>query len=388
MPNKALLALLLLPEAALGLGPQAAERIETGLKNLYDLNYEQSRASFREIIALEPDNPFGYLAESGALWWQSFQEYGLFKDTPTLEGLFEADVEAALAKAEPLTDSEDKSVKADAHFVMGMALGTRGQWHMMRGQWLKAYFDGKKALKHLKKCLKSDPEYYDAYLGLGVYDYQVDHFRGLLKLGFLFGVRGDEDRGLERMRLAMDRGRYGSRQAAQFLCSIYITDRGDYAQALQITRKLLESFPDSLYFQFLEAMLLYKTGDLEGSLQAGGAILKKAQADPRQFNRKLLSLACGMTGDRCLSPEVLRDSVNWFDQALAIKRGDAWLALNHLYRGYAHAGLGQDQEARRDFLWVLTHPDFSDAHSRAKECLKKNCDAAEVLSYLRALSRS
>src|SRR5258708_5579202 len=170
-----LAAALLASPGGAALSPNAELSLDRGLHDLYSLDYVEARADFRKLIEQEPDNPFGYLFESGAIWWQSSQEYGLFKDTPTLQGLFEQDVEFAIKKADPLTDSKDKGLKADGHFVEGMALGTRGQWSLMRGHYMKAFFDAKKAIKHLKKVPKIDSSYRDVDLGLGVFDYQAAH---------------------------------------------------------------------------------------------------------------------------------------------------------------------------------------------------------------------
>ncbi len=60
----------------------------------------------------------------------------------------------------------DPQRRLDGYFVSGMALGTLGQWRLMRRHMLDAYFIGKKAVKQLKRCLKLDPDYADAGAGL------------------------------------------------------------------------------------------------------------------------------------------------------------------------------------------------------------------------------
>lgn len=372
------------------LSPNGERLLDEGLNHLYNLDYKRSRSSFRRLIELEPDNPFGYLFESGAIWWQSSQEYSLFKDTPTLQGLFEQDIEAALRKAKLLMDSPSKADRADAYFVSGMALGTRGQWGLLRGHWMDAYFDGKKAIKHLKKCLKIDPQYIDAYLGLGVFDYQAARLPAIIQYTPLLGVRGDEERGLERIRLAMEQGRYASRQAAQLLSSIYIADKRDYAQAGPLILRLRADFPQSPYFQFLDAFLLHQMGDLEGSLELARDLFERNRTDPKSFNRKLLSLFCGLTGERCLSQETLEKSLFWIDSALKAaqwKKPGLWSNFLRLYRGQALDILGKREEAVQEYKRVLSGPDFSDLHGRAKQCLDDACTRQSVLEHLRALSR-
>lgn len=372
------------------LSPDGEKLLDEGLNHLYNLDYERSRSSFRRLIEVEPDNPFGYLFESGAIWWQSSQEYSLFKDTPTLQGLFEQDIEAALRKAKLLMDSPSKADRADAYFVSGMALGTRGQWGLLRGHWMDAYFDGKKAIKHLKKCLKIDSEYVDAYLGLGVFDYQAARLPGIIQYTPLLGVRGDEERGLERIRLAMEKGRYASRQAAQLLSSIYIADKRDYTQAGPLILRLRADFPQSPYFQFLDAFLRDRAGDRDASLMLARDLFETSKTDPKVFNRKLLSLICGLKAQQCLDQETLEESIVWLDYALEpSRRGKPgpWSSFLRLYRGQALDILGKREQAVQEYQRVLSVPDFSDFHSRARQCLTQPCLLQSVLEHLRALSR-
>src|SRR3989338_5275397 len=114
-----LLVLTVMPSYdALSLEPE--KYLKEGLVQLYNLEYAQARASFRKVVEVEPDNPFGYLFEAGAIWWQAANEYSLFQDTPTFQRLFQQDIEAAIRKADPLTDSRQKEIRADGHFIMGM----------------------------------------------------------------------------------------------------------------------------------------------------------------------------------------------------------------------------------------------------------------------------
>jgi tetratricopeptide (TPR) repeat protein len=327
-------------------------------------------------------------------------EYGLFKDTPTLQGQFEKDMELALKYVDPLEASKDPQISADGHFAEGMAEGTKGQWQIMRGHWVGAYWTGKRAMKHLNKALKIDPNYYDADLGAGAFYYQASHFGKFLKVvAAVGGIHGDEKKGLEMMELAASRGRYGARQAAQLLSTIYITDRRDFAKALPHIQRLRSDFPESPYFEFIEAMLQFKLGHLDESLVMGREIFDRSLSNPIALNRKLLGLTCGLTGDQCLAKADVEQGRVWFTHAIelasdpkpgkTVKVTEAdrqWLSVLHLYRGYASSILDKKDEADRDYRWVLDHPDFSDDHARAQECMGGKCDAKSVIAYLRAMS--
>jgi tetratricopeptide (TPR) repeat protein len=370
--------------------PAAQAQLDEGLNALYSLDYAKSRLASRKLIEIEPDNPFGYLFEAGAIWWQASQEYGLFKDTPTLQGLFEQDIEAGVRKSEAYIDSKDKQLRADGHFVAGMTLGVRGQWNLMKGKWMDAYFDGKKSMKHLKKVVKLDEDYEDVYLGLGVFDYQAAHMTGIAKLGILFGVRGDEKRGLERIQRAVDRATFARRQAAQMLSSIYLIDMHDDARALTVIQQLRRDFPGSPYFVFLEAMLRQRLGDWDGSLTLGRELHKMVAADPKAFRHKWLTLACGLSGADCLDKKDMERTLVWLDHALdatAKEKPDGFKTLLRLLRGQALDVLGRRDEAVKEYQKAEFLPALGDSREIARACLAQPCDRAAVLKRLRAWSK-
>ena len=373
------------------LSPAAEVQLDEGLKRLYSLDYVRSRTAFRKLVELEPDNPFGYLFEAGGIWWESSQEFGLFKDTPTLQGLFEQDVEAAQRKANAYMDSKDPQTRADGYFASGMALGTLGQWRLMKGHWMEAYFAGKKAMKHLKKCVKLDPTYYDADLGLGVFDYQAAHLSGIAKLGILLGMHGDEKRGLAEIQLAIDKARYANRQAAEFLLSIYLVDLHDYARALPMVVKLRADFPESPYYLFLEAMLRDRLGGRGASLALARQFYDRIAADPAAFRSKWLTLVCGLSGPSCLDKNDSSKALAWFDHAIgtALKGApDGMKVLLHLFRGQLLDVLGRRDEAVAEYGRVEALPDFDSSRERASKCLSAPCGRDEVLGHLRALSKT
>ncbi|OGS41762.1 MAG: hypothetical protein A2506_07440 [Elusimicrobia bacterium RIFOXYD12_FULL_66_9] len=390
-----LLAVFLCAAPSRAAGPQLSQvaeaQLSEGLLRLYSLDYVRSREAFRKIIESEPDNPFGYLFEAGGIWWQASQEYGLFKSTPALQGVFERDVEDALRTADAYIDSKDPRQKASGYFVSGMALGTRGQWSLMRGHYLDAYFDGRKAVKHLKKCLKIDESFSEAYLGLGVFDYQAAHLSGVAKLGILFGMKGDEKRGLERIQTAAEKSRYASAQAAGFLVSIYIIDMHDLSRALPVVQRMRRDFPSSPYYLFLELLLRHRLGDWDGSLRLGQEFYKAAEGDPAAMRPKWLTLICGLSGPDCLDPQDMERALEWIDHALdstAKEPPSGFASLLRTFRGHILGVLGRRAQAEKEYRLALALPDFDDLHAQARACLGHPCGRADLLQYLKEMSRT
>jgi len=388
----ALLVSFLARPAAAGprLSPAAEVQLDEGLHRLYSLDYVRSRAAFRKLIELEPDNPFGYLFEAGGIWWESSQEFGLFKDTPTLQGLFEQDIDAALRKSDAYIDSKDPQTKADGYFVSGMTLGTQGQWRLMKGHWLDAYASAKKAVKNLRKCVKLEPDYYDAQLGLGVFDYQAARLSGIAKLGALLIMRGDEKRGLSELQLAVDKSRYSSRQALNFVLCIHLLDRRDYASALPVVQQLREKVPGSPYYLFLEIIVRHRLGDEDGSLALARELAAGVEDDPAAFRPKWLTLVCGLSGADCLAKPDAQAALPWFDRAVeatAKEKPSGFAALLHLFRGQLLDVLGRREEAVAEYKKTLALPDVDFARRRAAACAAAPCGREETLRTLRAFSK-
>lgn len=374
------------------LSPAARSHLDEGFRELADLDYARSRSAFRRIIELEPDNPFGYLLEAGALWWQASQEYGLFQSSPTLGDIFERDIDEALDKTAAYIDSRDPQLRASGYFISGMALGTRGQRSLLKRDYLAAYFDGKKAVRHLKKCLKIDENYADAYLGLGVFDYQAARFSGIARLGgILLGLGGNQTRGLERIRFAMEHADVFGRQAAQFLVAIELSDLREEVRALRTIERLRRDFPTSVYYLFLEALVCDRLGDHRRSVALARRIERKAAEDPGAFLRKELTLACGLSGAACLSPEDGQALLRWTERALELSKEDQagpfrpWVRS---LRGLALDMLGRREEALTEYRRVL-QSSFAphDARRRAHDCLAEPCSRETLLQDLRARSR-
>ncbi|MBI5245065.1 MAG: hypothetical protein HY922_15485 [Elusimicrobia bacterium] len=367
--------------------PATAEIANRATTALYDLDYDRARAEIRRLIADQPSNPLGYLGEAELLWWQADAEYGLFKDSKTLEALFEEDIARAVKLADGLLDSPDPIRKADGHFVAGMGLGLHGQAEVLRGRWMKAYSDGKKAIKHLKKCIKLDPGNQDVLLGLGIFDYQTARLPVLLKVPMFFVHRGDAKRGIAYIRQAMERGRFSREQAGTFLLSIYLKE-GDMESALSLLKGLRRQFPGSSYFVFREAALLAESGDLKGSFRDAMELFERASADPAVLGRKQLSLFCALVGPQCLDETYASALVRWLDRALEEPEAAHYRALLYLYRGIARDVLGQRVDAVRDYSLSIGAPDVPPAHEYARRCLGSACDREETLRILKDLARS
>lgn len=324
------------------------------LKAMYALDYDEAERLSEGFRARNLDNPYGELFLAGQLWWRSATENLTADDDERLAERFDKHSRAAVSKAKRLFKAPKDRVRAEAYFVAGMSLGVRGQWRLTNGQFFKAYLDGKKAMKYLKKCVEIDPEFHDAYLGLGIFDYQAAVLPGVLRLGALLLARGDRARGLERIQRAIDKGAFANRQAASFMLTIYQTTEKDPAKAVALTRRMRKDFPDAVYYHGVEGAMTASNGDMPASLASWTAAFNSLAGDPAALRKKFWGVVCGSWGSDCVSDGRLVAAEAWTTWALATPNPTAapgWNAVLHLVRGFARdarhdiKGAGEDYHA-------------------------------------------
>jgi len=126
----------------------------------------------------------------------------------------------------------------------------------LNGDYLKALMKALPALDDLSKCIKKDTTIYDAYLGLGGYNY----FKGLFPF-----VRGAKEEGLRQISLAIDKGRYTRNLASIGLANLYIREK-KYEQARLILRDLLKRYPDSRTISWPIFTSFFEEGKMDSAL--------------------------------------------------------------------------------------------------------------------------
>jgi tetratricopeptide (TPR) repeat protein len=380
----ALAVVILFPSPAYAQTREEARR--ASLKALYRLDYAVSMEHIRGWIRRSPEDPFGYLFEAGVLWWMISMDPASFRADKKLKPRFLRDLKTGLKLAKPGLRSSDKKLRADSHFITGLLLGIRSQWNLSNSRYLRAFFDGRKGKKFQKRCLEADPTYADAFLGIGLFEYLAGRLPGVLYIPS-FIIRGDVDSGKRNLHKAMDEGRYpfAGSQAASNLVSLYILYEKEYGQALEINRRLLDDFPDSPYFRFLDVMILDLLGHRESSIKKAHDLFSLIPDDPGILVVKRMGILCGLQASKCLKPEVLKRPIEWMSSALSSEKPApaGFKTLLHLYRGVALDILKRREEAKADYEAVLAAPNIGDSHDAAAQCLRKRCSRRAALKLLR-----
>ncbi len=136
------------------------------------------------------------------------------------------------------------------YFYLGCAYGSRSIYYARRGKWMDAFKDGSKVMSNFKKAVAYNPEFYDAYYGLGLYKYWLGAKAKFLR--FLSFAKDQRHEGIEHIKLAAEKGRFLKVHAMYGLTSAYYNE-GMYEKALEISNQLYEKYPNN-------PSLLYRRG--------------------------------------------------------------------------------------------------------------------------------
>ncbi len=130
-----------------------------GIRQIYDIKFDQAEKTFRELIADYPDHPAGRFFLAMIDWWKVL----LNPDDESHDEIFFQKLEDVIYQCDQLLDKNPENV--DALFFKGGAIGFRGRLRSLRESWLKAADDGREALPIVERASSLDPDNKDVHAG-------------------------------------------------------------------------------------------------------------------------------------------------------------------------------------------------------------------------------
>lgn len=259
---------------------------ELGLKGIAltrNLQFDEANKIFDKMIRIDPENALGYLLKSSSFLSMTeikgieIEQAENFKDQ-TLK---------VIDIAEEMFDENKDDV--DVLFYLGCGYGNLGIYYMNNNSWLRAYWNGRKGKKYLEKAIGKNPDYYDAYLGLGMYKYYAAVLPKIIKpLSFLLGMEGDRGKGIEEVTLALKKGSYARDSAKVFLADSVHWKEENYEAALLLYKELITEFPRNHYFQMRLAICYRVLKKYDLSLQTIENSLKSESINGYPYLRNQL----------------------------------------------------------------------------------------------------
>jgi tetratricopeptide (TPR) repeat protein len=355
-----------------------------GFQAIYQMDYKKGKEQFEKMIQSDPKHPAGYVYLASAIWLEHLSELRRLqsqlynrgnaffrqqkdKTDPAVEKLFYRTNEKGQIRAEMRLRS-DKNDLAGLYYA-GTALGAiAGYESTVKRSFLSSLHHGKEAVETHRKLLKHYPNFADAYMSLGLYNYVIGKLPRAMKiLMMLGGVKGSKEVGLQQLERTLHHGKLAREEAAIVLAVLYDREKRP-EDSLKLLRKLTAKYPTNPVFRFECATMLTKLGRLPDSIAILESLLKDEKArnymvDFIQFDYAEILFSMGSwqkAYERYLAARRVRE-----DTPVGL------ITMSHLRSGQCLNAMGKNSEASIEYQYVLKQPNIQGSRVLANQYLKQ-----------------
>jgi hypothetical protein len=359
--------------------PRLEELRAKGSEALFNLDYETARQVFKEIARLFPDNPIGPQMLAWTLWLETLNKSRLSEAAIYSSQSFNANTED---KPDPLTTKKFRELTRQATQLARARLQRNARdpqslYLLGAVETLKASFaitverrfvaglrEGSSGVDRQREVLKLDPNFHDAELTIGLYDYIVGNLPLPAKIAASFaGARGSKKRGIQTLERVAKEGHWERDDAKLLLMALYKHEKR-LPESLVLSRELQEKYPRNYLFGLETADTLIS--------QAAGKRQANQKAAAEALEKEALSIFDSLLGKRSTSSAPARA-----------------LSLVHFRYGEALLRLDQSESAARQFLDATAAVEaglVTRAHLRAAQSLDLAGKRNEALVEYRIVS--
>ncbi len=340
-------------------------QVRAAYDSFYNLDFANAVSKFRQFHAAHPGDPQATAYLLDALIFQELYRLDLLDTTfyandGFLTGRHAVD-EDANKKSEIFALADEAVRQADWRLSQNSndvdALFSRAWVRALRCSYVamveRAFGTGfhlaTKAKDDAARALQIDPDYVDAKLVTGVYEYVVGALPWPFKLMIGFaGITGSKSTGLTLLWDAANHGAI-TRMEARTAIALFLRREGRYREAVDVVRGLKNEYPHDFLFCLEEANLRKDAGDGMAAAEDYRQIFADS-AKPGYFASARLELANFGLGDALRGQRHYDDAAQAYEQAAASPGVGIELKIRSLLdAGQCHDQAGERAKAIRDY---------------------------------------
>lgn len=360
--------------------------VKEAYRYFYDLDYPKSVALFEKVQAAHPGSPDAttFLLEARVfeeLYRQDLLDTTFYANDGFLTGKHPTPEDPTVR--DRIFALEDR-VEHEAGARLSKnprdvdALYARGWARSLKAAYLAMVERGFSGCFHLAlaahgdevKVLQIDPQYEDAKLVVGTYQYVI----GALPWGFKFlfgfaGITGSKSRGLEMLRDDFEHGPMTSVEAGTVM-ALFLRRESKYQDAIAVVHKLEMQYPHDFLFHLEEANLRKDAGEGMVAAKAYEDLIEDAKK-PGYFPSSHVELAYFGLGEALQGQRHYDEAAQAYEQTAWTQGVGAELKRRSLVdAGKAHDLNGQRAKAVQDYHWALDNGADTTQGELAKKYLK------------------
>ncbi|MHB0995147.1 MAG: tetratricopeptide repeat protein [Elusimicrobiales bacterium] len=292
-----------------------------GIDAIYAVDIPEAVKNFSAALEKYPAHPYPHFGMAMTKW--ATLEYLEDESDPKLEKEYEAMTDAAIEIGKAWLKKHPGD--ANANLCLGGMYGLRARLAVLQHRWIKAYFDGRKALSYTRKSVKIDPELYDAYLGLGMYEYYAGTLHGVIKVLAKLLMKGDARKGIEMLETCKEKGYFNALAAKLLLIEIYTTTGSPYVDsqsAVKWSKELRAAYPNHPQMHFVEIVSLYEDKQYAESRREAMDYLKAVNEGRAPYRRRYLPRVLTAIATTYLVENKYDEAADYFARAAATLKDD------------------------------------------------------------------
>jgi len=343
--------------------------VQQAFQHFYDLDYPVAIELFERVQQAHPGDPQATALLLEASVFQELYRQDLLDTTfyandgfltgkhatqedPAVRSRIFALADQAVGEADARLSRNPNDV--DALYARGWVRALRCTYvAMVERAYGAAFRLATKAKNDEARVLQLDPDYVDAKLVVGVYNYVVGAlpFPFKILIGFA-GITGSKSQG---MKLLWDAANHGiaSSVEARTAIALFLRREAKYKQAIEAIRGLEGEYPRDYLFALEEANLRKDAGEGMAAVYAYRDIVANAQK-PGYYASAQLELTWFGLGDALRGQRHYADAAQAYEHAAFTEHVSPELKIRSLLNaGQCHDLLGQRQLAREDYQMAI-----------------------------------
>lgn len=349
-------------------------RVEQGIKQIYNIKFDEADRTFKSVIADYPNQPAGKFFLAMIDWWKIMLDL----DNEGYDDIFFAKLEDVIYQCDQILEKDESNV--DALFFKGGAIGFRGRLRAMRESWIKAADDGREALPIVNRAYKLNPNNIDVQLGFGIYDYYaavIPQKYPMIKPLMVFFPSGDKDKGIKELTNVALNGKYARTESRYFLMQLYYQFEENFQKAEEFAKLLNGEFPDNPIFERYFGRINVRKGDYSVADRIFRDVYDKSSMKYAGYNDVARREATYYLGYYKKLMGQVDSAIVYFRECEQLSRKvdskekSGFLVNSLLYLGNYYDQLGQRDKAITNYKELLDIKEFGQSHTLAKQYLEK-----------------
>ncbi len=368
--------------------PDFQERAVKGFDHVYSLDYDDAQRTFENLRQQYPQHPGPPLYLALTVWQRElFRRQDLVLDRFVSPEFFtqatgqQMPAEDRNAFIRYIGESEAlcqtilkaKPGDRDARYFLGAVHGALAAFALtIDHDKREAFRHGKQAYQYHMGIVVEQPDYYDAYVTLGLYEYVVANLPWYMRwIAQIAGYKGTEEQSFKYLRTAATKSQFVSVNARSLLVVFCLRERM-YEEALENAEFLQRRYPRNFLLHFNVARIFTEMNRPDQAVDVYTKMIEQAEARTPNYQKMPPGVFRYRIGKALMSMDRLELAERLFTAAIQDPSTPAReRALSLLCLAQVLDLRGNRQEAIENYQQVLSVANFEDSHSTAQGYLRK-----------------